>query len=477
MIDVLFVHPNAAARIYQNLSEDYSAIEPPIWASLLANGIRAKGYNVAILDCEAERLSSEEAAAKIIEINPRFTAYIIYGQQPSASTQNMVGATAILNKVKEVNMPMFSIAIGGHVSALPEKTLQEEQFDYVIKGEGLEGILGILKGHTGNDRLIHEEMIPQNLLGNFFSGMAWDLLPMDKYRTSNWHGWTNGGIRSPFASVYTSLGCPYSCEFCCINAPFSKRTIRYWDPEHTIQEFDKIAKMGIRNIKIADEMFVLLEDHFLKLCNLLGERQYDFNIWAYSRIDTVKERHLEALKKAGVNWLALGIESANKTIRREVTKGKFEDTDIKRIVKQIQDAGINVVGNYIFGLPKDTWSTMNETLDLATELNTEWANFYCAMAYPGSQLHKEISVSHPEWLPENNVGWIGYSQHAKETFNLPTETLTRSEVLTFRDSAFNIYFTNPTYINMIRSKFGEYAVKDIEEMNKVQLERYIHTAK
>lgn len=476
MIDVLFVHPGAAARIYQNLSKDYSAIEPPIWASLLANGVRAKGYNVAILDCEAERLSYDDAAKRIQQLNPRYAAYIVYGQQPSASTQNMVGTTEVLNRVKQLAPSIGAIGIGGHVSALPQRTVEEEKFDFIAKGEGLHLILAILEGKTSDYcKILNETMIPQDQLSAQLPGMAWDLLPMDKYRTSNWHGWTNGGIRSPFASVYTSLGCPYSCEFCCINAPFSKRTIRYWDPEHTIQEFDKIDKMGIRNIKIADEMFVLLEDHFLKLCNLLGERQYDFNIWAYSRIDTVKERHLEALKKAGVNWLALGIESANKTIRREVTKGKFEDTDIKKIVKQIQDAGINVVGNYIFGLPKDTWSTMNETLDLATELNTEWANFYCAMAYPGSQLHKEINASHPEWLPENNVGWIGYSQHAKETFNLPTETLTRSEVLTFRDSAFNIYFTNPTYINMIRSKFGEYAVKDIEEMNKVKLERQLIT--
>ena len=48
-MDILFVHPNAAKDIYQGLSKDYSAIEPPIWAALLAGGLRAKGFSVDVL--------------------------------------------------------------------------------------------------------------------------------------------------------------------------------------------------------------------------------------------------------------------------------------------------------------------------------------------------------------------------------------------------------------------------------------------
>ena len=52
---ILFVHPNASRKIYQGLSTNLSAIEPPIWAALLANHMRAHGYHdVNILDCEAE---------------------------------------------------------------------------------------------------------------------------------------------------------------------------------------------------------------------------------------------------------------------------------------------------------------------------------------------------------------------------------------------------------------------------------------
>ena len=127
----------------------------------------------------------------------------------------------------------------------------------------------------------------------------------------------------------------------------------------------------------------------MKLCEKIIESKYDFNIWAYARIDTVKKSYLETLKKAGVNWLALGIESGNSVVRKDVIKGRFTEVNIKDLVREIQDAGINVIGNYIFGLPEDNVDTMQETLRLAQDLNCEFANFYCSMAYPGSKLYLE----------------------------------------------------------------------------------------
>ena len=57
MIDILFVTPNSAKKIYQDLSNRLSAIETPTWSLLLAESCRSKGAKVAILDCLAENLS------------------------------------------------------------------------------------------------------------------------------------------------------------------------------------------------------------------------------------------------------------------------------------------------------------------------------------------------------------------------------------------------------------------------------------
>ena len=244
-----------------------------------------------------------------------------------------------------------------------------------------------------------------------------------------------------------------------------------------IKEFDRIADMGITNVKIADEMFVLNPNHFMSLCDLIIKRGHKFNMWSYARVDTVKPKYLKTLKKAGINWLGLGIESGDVNVRKGVVKGKFEDLNIVNIVDKIHSHGINVGANYIFGLPTDTKETMQTTLDLAKELNTDWANFYCAMAYPGSPLHRQVSEDHPTDLPEMNedfVGsppWLGYSQHAYETYNLPTNLLRRDEILKFRDKAFIEYFTNDSYVKRMTDKYGKAFTSELDHMLSFNLKR------
>ena len=205
----------------------------------------------------------------------------------------------------------------------------------------------------------------------------------------------------------------------------------------------------------------------MKLCDLIIERDYNFNIWAYARIDTVKEEYLETLKKAGVNWLALGIESGNKVVRQDVVKGKFTEVNIVDLVAKVQDHDINVIGNYIFGLPEDNLETMQDTLDMSIELNCEFANYYSAMAYPGSKLYLDALKEGWE-LPET---YVGYSQHSYETSPLPTKHISAAEVLKFRDEAFIKYYKNESYLGMIEKKFGHSTRQGIEKMTEIKLKR------
>ena len=494
-LDVLFVHPNGAPIIYQKLSKEYSAIEPPIWAALLANNARKNGYSAKILDCEAAQIGADESASMIGYYRPKLVAIVIYGQQPSASTQNMIGARLLVQELKQRYPDLKTLMIGLHPSAVSRQTMEEEETDFVCQGEGPLTIAGLLNVNMDDPTQLKKvpglwyrddghvlctrpaPLITQEELPNELPGMAWDLLPMDRYRTSNWHAMTNNNEKTPFASLYTSLGCPFKCSFCCINAPFGNNNLenwdygrnkfRFWDPEFIVSEFELLHQMGIRNVKLADEMFVLYKDHFMKLCDLLIERNYDFNIWAYARIDTVKEEYLETLKNAGINWLALGIESGNTVVRKDVVKGKFTEVNIRDLVEKIQGHGINVIGNYIFGLPEDTVDTMQDTLDLSMELNCEFANYYSAMAYPGSKLYLDALKEGWE-LPDE---YVGYSQHSYETQPLPTKHISAADVLKFRDEAFLNYYTNERYLNMIEDKFGLNTRADLEKMTKIKLKR------
>ncbi len=487
-LDLLVICPGESQVIYQGLSKDYAAIEPPVWGALLANfARRKKGLEVVILDQEALGLDSGEIAAQATQMRPRLTAVVVYGQQPSASTQNMTMAEEIVGKIKEVEPLLKTVMIGGHPSALPQRTLLECPTNFVCQGEGpatLEGLLalrdlddeanlaqvpGLWYRQNGGAVFTHPaRMIPPEELATTLPGMAWNLLPMAAYRAHNWHCFTHIDRRKPYASLYTSLGCPFRCTFCCINAPFEKNTIRCWDPQFILGELELLATVyNVYNIKIADEMFVLNERHVLELCDGIVERGLRFNFWAYARVDTVKEKFLERLKAAGFNWLCLGIESGSKHVRDGVEKGRFGQDDIRSIVKKIQEAGIYVLGNYIFGLPDDTYASMQETLDLAVELNCEMANFYSATAYPGSKLY-EMALEKGWRLPEQ---WHDFSQHSVEQVPLPTDHLTPGEVLAWRDRAWQLYFTNPRYLNLVQERFGQEVVKHIRTLATHKLVR------
>ena len=100
-LDILFVHPNASEKIYQGLSKKHSAIEPPIWAAMLANHCRVNNFGVQILDCEVEMLSWEESAKTINDINSRVVCFVVYGQNPNSGTTQMSGAVELVNLLKE----------------------------------------------------------------------------------------------------------------------------------------------------------------------------------------------------------------------------------------------------------------------------------------------------------------------------------------------------------------------------------------
>jgi anaerobic magnesium-protoporphyrin IX monomethyl ester cyclase len=482
---LLLVNPSNRNVIYQELGDEFAAIEPPLWCRLIAGYVRNQGHSVEIIDAEAEGLSPETVAEKVAERRPTLVGMIVFGHQPSASTQQMAAAGPTCRAIKARVPEQRIVMVGGHVAALPERTLREEAVDFVCNGEGpvtvhqllealhrqrpaFERVQGLLWWENGEMRGTAPPPLLEDLDGDLH-GDAWDLLPMHKYRAHNWQCFGDPASRAPYASIYTSLGCPYKCSFCCVNAPFATNLYRRRQPKAVAAEIDHLYRVyGVKTLKIVDEMFVLNERHVDALCDELIARDYGLNIWAYARVDTVKPRMLDKLRRAGVRWLALGIESGSAHVR-DGAKKSFSQSYIIDIVRKIQAADINVIGNFIFGLPDDDLDTMRETLALAIELNCEFANFYSAMAYPGSPLYR-TAVAKGWALPDS---WSGFSQHSYDCLPLPTDKVPAATVLKFRDDAFHKYFSSERYLDMITRKFGRQTRAHIEGMARHRLRRKI----
>jgi radical SAM superfamily enzyme YgiQ (UPF0313 family) len=507
MIDVLFIAPGNSTGIYQELANDYAAIEPPTWALLLAEACRSKGYSVGLIDANAEELSKKQVLERIEKINPRLLCFVVYGQNVNAGAVNMGGAVYLSNYLKENNISTPISYVGSYIQAVPVKTLNDEpSIDFGFTNEGvyallnvlaeeqidpnnLEHIKGIVWRQNGTPKINPpEKVVPNDRMDIDLPGYAWDLLPfkerpLDLYRAPMWHAEYDQDKRSPYAAIQTSLGCQFGCDFCMINilnrndedeigVAGNYSLMRHWSPEFIIKEFDKLVELGVHTIKITDEMFLLNRKYYVPLCEMLRDRGYGkfLRMWAYSRVDTVRRPDLLALvREAGIKWLALGIESGDKTVRLEVSKGKFEDVDINKVIQQVHDADIEVMANYIFGLPGDTKESMQKTLDLSKELCTFGWNAYATMVLPGSKLYKDAIIKNTP-LPDT---YEGYSFHGYETFPLPTDTLTAAEVLEFRDKAFEDYHSSPIFLEKIQNKFGQTAVDNILDMLKVKLKRKI----
>ena len=284
-----------------------------------------KGKSAEILDCEVNGFDYEQSAKEILNYKAKIICFVVYGQQPSASAQNMEGATNVAKILKEHDKSAKILFVGGYMAALPKKTLEDEDaIDFICTNEGVYTISNLLELNTFDEKSLSaikglgyrgekgqiilndsSPLVPKKSLEIDLPGIDWSLLPnLKKYRTAGWHSWTNNANAEPFAALYTSLGCPYKCSFCMINiinrtdlsdnvSSQQSNIFRWWNPDFIIKQFDYFAENNIRNIKIADELFVLNPNHFMKICELIIERKYDFNIWAYSRIDTCKPKFLK----------------------------------------------------------------------------------------------------------------------------------------------------------------------------------------
>lgn len=503
-MDAIFINPDSSAQAYQGLAKAYSAIEPPTWALLLAESCRSKGFDVGIIDCDAEKLSLEHAVSRIHGLKPRIVVFVVYGQNPNSGTTSMIGASLLAQAIRDASIDTKICFVGSHTSALPREVLSLDSVDIVLLNEGvyalhnllqsnlssdLKGIKGIgfksldSSGCVTNTLNSPERIVPQDRMDIDLPGYAWDLLPfshkpLDLYRAHFWHADFNHGKRTPFAAVYTSLGCSFACDFCMINivnrvdnghdiSAADSKGMRFWSVDWVIRQMRKLADLGVETLRISDEMFFLNRKYYLPLLENIISEDFRFNMWAYSRVDTVRKDMLDTFKRAGVNWLALGVEAGNQLVRQEVSKGSFKEVNIRDICRTVSGSDINIISNYIFGFPDDTIETMQETLDLALELNTEMANMYPCQALPGSPMYR-LAIKNGWELPNS---YEGYGFLSYESQPLPTKHISAADVLQFRDNAWQTYFTNLTYLDLIERKFGILERKNIEDMSSIRLKR------
>ena len=307
--------------------------------------------------------------------------------------------------------------------------------------------------HTEDAPLIEDlDMLPM---------INWDIMNPSRYRAHNWHCFGEIDKRTPYAIIWTSFGCPYKCNFCCINNLFGKRTQRFRSIDSVIKEISiLVEKHHVRHIKILDELFVVKPKRMEEFCDKLEAKGYDLNMWAYSRVDTINRHILKRLKKVGMNWVSYGFESGTEEVVQETGKGAKRSAE--DVIKMTQEEGLHICADVMVGLPNEDHDTMKRTYDFLVKHNFEWANIYPVFAYPGTNAFEQIKE------PEN---WKSYGLYGYECEPVSTKYLSSKEVLKFRDEAFRKYHSRSEYLSMIESKFGKETKEHIMRMTAMPLRR------
>lgn len=445
---VLLVTPNTKKINYGLTSSEFSAVQPNIYMNLLESVYN----NIKKIPCKSIHMEADmvdvEGLIKYIKVlRPEEVGIISSGSNPSASTMTMVGTISLCKAIKEAIPNQKIFVWGGHPTVMPERTLAETGADRVV---------------IGTDFGCEPRDIPM---------IDWDRIDPSKYRAHNWHCFGDLDNRSPYAAIWTTLGCPYQCEFCCINNVFEKRIYKMRDIKDVLEEIDiLVTKHGVKNLKIMDELFVSNNHKRLEeFCNGIISRGYNLNMWAFARTDTVNPEILALLKKAGVNWLAFGFESIHQNMVNSQRKGS-KVSEYEKIIKWTKDAGISIIADFIAGFWEDSFETLQETYDFMCRMNFEFINLYPLFAYPGTPLYDKYIRDGKITVPNN---WAEYSLYGIDCKPCPTKNMTSAEVLLWRDEHYVSYYQRPEYLDMIENKFGKETRNHIINMAKQKLQRDI----
>ena len=248
----------------------------------------------------------------------------------------------------------------------------------------------------------------------------------------------------PEIQIFTGRGCMARCNYCVYPQTLHGHQYRLRTPENVVAEFEYIAENfpDVKEIVIEDDTFTTKKQRVLDICNLLIEKGLNkrFKWLCNARVNLDLET-MKVMKKAGCHLIIPGIESGSQQILNNIKKGTRLD-QIHQYVKDAKKAGLMVHACYMVGNKGETKETMEETFQLALKLNTDTAQFYPLLPFPGTEAYA--------WAKSSGYIKGDYSDYCKEdgTINCVLELpdISSEYMVEFCDNARKRYYWRPRYI-------------------------------
>lgn len=443
---VLVVIPTME-NAYHNLI-DFVAVMPPIGIASIAAAAEVAKHDVTIIDGDALKLSVDETIERVVTLNPA-----VVGSTLMTATMDLT--SIFYRKLKEV-LPNVLVVVGGpHVSALPEQTLSEtHEIDICVIGEGDDTIIEIMEAlsgakffadvagiayRDGHNIVVTEKRVPISNLSRL-SMPAYHLFNPNLYRAYGWNKWVSG-FRQPLGVIFTGRGCIGKCNFCAAHTVFGRGT-RYFSIEQVKMQIDYLMEVWkIRILYFQDDTFTANRKMVNEICDYLIAKGYSnkLEIMVSSRVDTIHLPTLIKMRQASVRWICFGVESGNQEILNRISK-RITVQQIRNAFKMSRQAGLFIAGNFMIGHVGETRESALDTINLATELDQEYASFAIAIPLPGTELYQHCideAIPLPSW---NDFGSVNSPPISLNSLLDP------EELMALRDLAVNRFFKRPIYL-------------------------------
>jgi anaerobic magnesium-protoporphyrin IX monomethyl ester cyclase len=427
--------------------------KPPYSLAVMAALLRDHGVLVRLIDQTAERLSTAAVIDRLKAEGFAPTLVVFCSTTPTfdADMLHMV-------RIKEA----FSAALvcfGPHASCAPHESMERAPgLDAMLVGEPEDALLDLARlpslDRAGEVPSVifrrHGEIVSQSTHGTCasFTSLpypAWDLLSLDRYRLPL--------ANKPYALIETSRGCPYSCDFCV--APIHQgHKFRERDAKSLVDEIERGKREhGLEYFYLWGDTVTLNVKSFSLFCEELIARNLDIKWFGNARADNlVDPEFVRRLRKSGCWMLSLGIESDSDELRRDMLK-RLDREKIQRALDNLRQAGIKSFAFFILGYPGETPATMERTAEYAVELDPDFANFYPAVPYPGTELYEKCRRG--GLLTTDDWSKLEYSYYVLRGGGLDEPT-----VMAAINRARRRFFLRPRYVRRHFSDLVRLAVTD-----------------
>ncbi|MFA5198367.1 MAG: radical SAM protein [Candidatus Omnitrophota bacterium] len=400
----------------------------PLDLICVAAYLRKHGHKVKIIEASIKHIH-HPALVEMVKIeNPDFVLI------PSVSFG--IESDKLLSSLIRASLPDTRVIFSGAlVTYDPGGVLFDGSADFAILGELEIPLLNILEGKYGDNVAFLDGK--RNLVKG--ERRLLDLkelpLPARDLIDNRAYNYAIFNRRNPITAMALSRGCPHSkCEFCHTNL-YTLGRIRFRDLEAVAEEFREIAfKYKIGEIFFRDQAFTADREFVFKVCEFLISNRIGISWRAETRVDLVDKEMLRMMRRAGCYQLSFGFESCSQKSLDFNNKGISleQSKEASRIARQ---AGIEVVGLFLYGMPGDTRETMGRLMNFALDLKVDYANFEAIYFMPGSPVYEKMLKSgQVEFFPRQLLK--KYVKRAYAGFYLRPAFIYKNLIKMFKNGSF-----------------------------------------